>query len=527
MAATAIALAAVARMAWPGPGLAFVALVPWLSVLDRGVSLRRSVATGWLLAVAMQALIFRWFGDGLADYAGAPRILGLIAILALAPLLQPQLVLFAWARGLLGRLPVRWPLPVMAIASASLYVGSEWAVPKLFGDSLGHGLYASLSMRQGAQIAGVPGLTFVLLIANEFALAAARAFARPSGIRDRLLAVAPPAAVAIGLGVSLSAYGAVRLAQLERASGVGPSETVRIAIIQADISHYGRLREELGPYDAVRKILDTHFALSHEALARGPLDLIVWPETVYPTTFGTPKSEDGADLDREIAAFVMATGVPLIFGAFDAADAAEFNAAIVLEPDPETSGRVAFDAYHKARLFPLTERAPGFIEHTPLRALFHWVGNWQPGDGARAMDVDLPGGRRLRIAPLICYDAVDPALAMDAVRQGAELIVTLSNDSWFASGAGPGLHSMIAAFRSIETRRPQVRSTTTGISAVMDVSGTQRASLGVHESGILVEDVPIVRGAQRPSDVPARALGPICAAVGALSVGWAVRGFRR
>jgi apolipoprotein N-acyltransferase len=519
-------------MAWPGAALAFVALVPWLSVLDRGVSVRRSLASGWLLAVAMQALIFRWFGDGLADYADAPPALGLIAILAFAPLLQPQLMVFAWGRGLLGRLPERLPVPLLAIASASLYVGGEWAVPKLFGDTLGHGLYGSLSMRQGAEIAGVPGLTFVLLIANEYGLAAARAFARPSGMRDRLLAVAVPASVAIGLGVLLSVYGVVRLAQFERASKLEPSETVRVAIIQADISHYGRLREELGAYDAVRRILDTHFALSHEALARGPLDLIVWPETVYPTTFGTPKSEDGADLDREIAAFVVDTGVPLIFGAFDSADsvdsgdgadASEFNAAIVLEPDAKIPGRVGFDTYHKARLFPFTERAPGFIEHTPLRALFHWVGNWQPGEGARAMDVELADGRRLRIAPLICYDAVDPALAMDAVRQGAELIVTLSNDSWFASGDGPGLHSMIAAFRSIETRRPQVRSTTTGISSVMDIDGTQRASLGVHETGILVEDVSIARGAKPAAALPARAIGPICFAASALWVGWAVK----
>jgi apolipoprotein N-acyltransferase len=75
----------------------------------------------------------------------------------------------------------------------------------------------------------------------------------------------------------------------------------------------------------VRAILDARFALSDEALSRGPLDLLLWPETVYPTTFGAPKSEAGADFDREIGAFVASRAVPLVFGAYDVEDAREFK----------------------------------------------------------------------------------------------------------------------------------------------------------------------------------------------------------
>jgi apolipoprotein N-acyltransferase len=75
------------------------------------------------------------------------------------------------------------------------------------------------------------------------------------------------------------------------------------------------------------------------------------------------------------------------------------------------------------------------------------------------------------------------------VRRGAELLVTLSNDSWFASGGGPRLHLVVAAFRSIETRRPQFRVTNTGISAVIDASGERVATAGVHERKVLVGHV--------------------------------------
>jgi apolipoprotein N-acyltransferase len=113
-----------------------------------------------------------------------------------------------------------------------------------------------------------------------------------------------------------------------------------------------------------------------------------------------------------------------------------------------------------------------------------WLGAWQR-DGRQVVDLALRDGRTLRVAPLICYDAVYPDLAREEVRRGGELFVTLSNDSWFATGGGPRLHLVVSAFRSIETRRPQLRVTNTGISAVIDATGELVATAGVHERAAL------------------------------------------
>ena len=126
--------------------------------------------------------------------------------------------------------------------------------------------------------------------------------------------------------------------------------------MQANISHYDQLRADVGTYEAVRQILDAHFALSRDAL-RAKLDLLVWPETVYPTTFGSPKSEDGAAFDREIASFAAEPGVPLIFGAYEAEGGDEFNAAVFLEPRGAT-GR-ASTMYRKARALPAHRAGAG------------------------------------------------------------------------------------------------------------------------------------------------------------------------
>jgi apolipoprotein N-acyltransferase len=455
----------------------WVALVPWLLWLGRASRTRTVLLTSWFFDVAFTCAVFGWFARGIAAYADAPVWQGWLALALLAPVLQPQFITHALARNWLARRQLGW-LPV-ALASACVYVATEWALPKLFEDTLGHGLFPSRHLRQAADLAGAPGLTVAILLGNECVCAA-----------QRRRSLRPLLGLAL-LVAALFAYGELRVR--ETAARAASSPAVEAGLVQADISRYGALRAELGSYDAVRAILDAHFALSSEALERGPLDLLLWPETVYPTTFGAPKSDAGAAFDREIGAFVAATGVPLVFGAYDAEGGREYNAAVFLTP---TGGpRVEFDTYRKAQLFPLTERVPALFASERVRRMFPWLGAWQPGPGAQVVDLALRDGRTLRVAPLICYDAVSPDLAREEVRRGAELFVTLSNDSWFATGGGPRLHLVVSAFRSIETRRPQLRVTNTGISAVIDATGELVARAGVQERAALRGGVYPVRAA--------------------------------
>jgi len=448
--------------------------VPFLALLDRVRTLAGALVAALALCAGFALAVFAWFADALAAYTGAPRALALALLVLLAPLLQPQLVAFAATR---FAARARGGAPRAALAAACAWLAVEWVFPKLLGDTLGHGLHASAWLRQGADVAGTAGLTLALLLANEAGLAALRRRARAA------LTFAAIAAL-------LSGYGALRVRQLAAPPGEPP--LVRAALVQANVRDYAKLRDALGSFEAVRAILDTHFRLSAGALERERVDLLVWPETIYPTTFGAPKSEAGAVADRAIAAFAHGAGVPLVFGAYDAEDGAEYNAAVFLAPDGE--GRAGFTTYRKARLFPLTERVPAWLDGPALREALPWLGGWRAGTGAEVVPVQLADGRTLRVAPLICYDALDPEHAREAVRAGAELLLVLSNDSWFDADAGPNLHLVVSAFRSIETRRPQLRSTPSGISAAIDASGeiTARAPVGAREA--LVASLPAGRG---------------------------------
>ena len=476
-----------------GPALAFVALAPWLAALDAQRSLRGALFAAAALCFAYVALVLGWFAAAISAYTGVSAIGGWLALAALAPALEPQVFTLAAARFALRARGASGAAVVLG--SAGAWIATEWALPKLLGDSLGLALHPSAALRQGADLAGVSGLTLVVLLVNECARECAlRARGLPAGsdpagrpAKTRLRA-AVPLALGGALVAVLAGYGALRGRALD--AEIARAPRIRAALVQANIARYGALARELGTGGAVARILEAHFALSFEALARAPLDLVVWPETVYPTTFGAPKSEDGAAFDRAIAAFAARSGRPLVFGAHEADAAGEYNAAIFLEADG--AGRVSWDAYRKAAPFPLTERVPAWLDSRWLRERAPWLGSWRAGDGASTVSIALPRGGALRAAPLICYDALDASLARGAVREGAQLLLTLSNDSWFAQAGGPRLHLLVAAFRSIETGRAQLRAANTGISAAISARGEIVASLDTGERGALVAEAPLL-----------------------------------
>ncbi len=452
----------------------FFALVPWLLALDADRTTGASLRSGWMMSVAFAATVFGWFGVAVATYTGIGAGIGIVLLLAAAPLMQVQLLAFALVRQHVGRR--HGPL-LRAFAGAAAWTATEWLAPKLLDDTLGHGLFPSLALRQFADVGGAAGLTFLLVLCNE-ALAQAIVVAR--GHRGARAAW-QPLALAVAVPAALAAYGTVRLATLP----APPGEPLRVGMVQSNIVDYERLRREIGTYAVVRKVLDTHYGMSQEAIDLHRVDALLWSETVYPTTFAHPKSEDGAALDDEIRRFVDTVRVPLVFGTYDLDEAGEYNAAAIVEPG---TGLLGF--YRKTNPFPLTESVPAWLDGPRFRALLPWTGGWRAGDGARVFPLRLADGREIPVLPMICLDDVDSDLAIDGARLGAQVILGLSNDSWFTRyPVGADLHLAVAAFRSIETRMPQLRVTTNGISSAIDATGTVLAATAMDERRLLIGEV--------------------------------------
>ncbi|HEY8975075.1 MAG TPA: apolipoprotein N-acyltransferase, partial [Burkholderiaceae bacterium] len=476
--AAAVAAGALLAFAYARGGagwvLGFLALVPWLRALDVPGPLARTLLLAWAMTVAYTLAVFGWFGGAIGQFTQWGEPAGLALLLLAAPLFQPQILAFAIARRVAAREHGR---ARAAIVAAAAWVATEWAVPRLLGDTLGHGLYPSRLLRQAADLGGATGLTLALLLANE-AVAAALA-RRHAGRRAQLR----PLALAASVPALLAIYGAVALAGLPAPAG----KPLRVGLVQASIVDYERLRQEIGAANVVRRVLDTHFAMSYDAVERQHADAVLWSETVYPTTFGHPKSEAGAALDQEIRSIVNAAGVPFVFGTYDVDAAGEYNAAAFVEPN---HGLLGF--YRKTRLFPLTEYVPPWLDGPALRRWLPWAGTWKPGSGARLLPLRLADGREIPALPLICLDDVDPALAIDGARLGGQVILAMSNDAWFTRHPqGAALHEAVAAFRSIETRLPQFRVTTNGYSAVIDATGRVLAGTRMGAQALAVGDLPV------------------------------------
>ena len=456
--------------------LGFVALVPWLLALQACKTSLRALAAGIAMSIAFVGAAFGWFGFAIGEFTGLGSASGWLILLLAAPLLQPQVLAFALVRHLIGQ---RHGAMLRALAAACAWVGCEWLWPKLLGDTLGHGLYPSLPLRQLADLSGAAGITFVLLLINEGIAAAIRQ--RNAGPR----AWSRPLLVIAMLAIAWLGYGSWRAATI--AAHASEGEPLRVALVQTNIVDYERLRRERGAYAVVREVLDTHFAMSRAAVEQEHADALLWSETVYPTTFAHAKSEDGAALDQEIVDFVASVRTPLVFGSYDIDATGEYNAAAFLAPDGRLLGM-----YRKANPFPLTEYVPAWLDGPRFRRWLPWTGSWQRGDGARVFPLQLADGREIPVQPLICLDDVDTMLAIDGARLGAQAIVGMSNDSWFSAHAqGAQLHLAVAAFRSIETRLPQFRVTANGISAAIDPAGTRVATTAIGEPALLTVSMPI------------------------------------
>ena len=120
-----------------------------------------------------------------------------------------------------------------------------------------------------------------------------------------------------------------------------------------------------------------------------------------------------------------------------------------------------------------------FGEYMPFSDYFPWllelnpnVGGFKAGAEAEVFQFpQLNQGASLGVAPLICYEDVIPGPGAEATRAGAEVLVNLTNDAWFGDSIAPNQHHLIASFRAIENRRYLLRSTNTGLTAIVDPFG--------------------------------------------------------
>ncbi|NMC70553.1 MAG: apolipoprotein N-acyltransferase [Myxococcales bacterium] len=259
------------------------------------------------------------------------------------------------------------------------------------------------------------------------------------------------------------------MAEIDRARDDAPS--LRLAVVQAGRARTGWTPPPPDP-DGLARYQRLTAAVEREA---GPVDLAIWPEKAYPF----PLRADARHDDRPDHARRIRRGFagPLLFGAdtVDPRTRSVGNSAALLLPDGTL--RVVYD---KVRLIFWSERLPGWLER-----LAGGPRRYRPGARLDPLRLALPDPRRpdrIRRAALgtfICFEATFPEHVRALVARGANLLVNLSDDSWFGDTAEPEQHLAQAVFRAIESRRDLVRAAGSGVSAFVTATGEIERRAGV------------------------------------------------
>jgi apolipoprotein N-acyltransferase len=497
--------------------IAVLAALFALVMVPRGVDAARPPPLD--AAAIVLAFGVGWFGAGLAWLYNSMHVYGGMA----APLAAAAVVVFAvylasfpaLATWLSCRLSARAGPVALALALAGTWTLSEIARGWLFSGfpwlAIGYaqldGPLDRLAPLGGVYAVGAAATLVAALVAA--AGVASRPRAVLAGTTALLVLVA---SIAVPRGTWTDPYG----------------EPLAVRLVQGNIEQEMKFRPE--------KLLPTmqQYATLIEAADEA---LIVLPETAWTVPWSsTPES-----IARRIEAHVrrghaVSIGLPLPAAQRDTAgsavdalvaratfDAGIANSVLTLLPDPAAPSGIATHRYDKQHLVP-------FGEFIPLG--FRWFVNLMDiplGDFARGTANQPPlevGGQR--IAFNICYEDLfgEELIGMLHGERPASILANVSNIAWFGDSHALPQHLQISRMRTLETGRPMLRSTNTGVTAAIAADGTVIARMPTYTTGALSVTVQGMAGLTpyaRLGNWPAAIVALLLVAVAA----WTARGAAR
>jgi len=469
-----------------GP-VAFVALVPWLTLVRAPVSRRRRYLAAYVggvafflpavqwMRVAHPAMYVSWLG--LAVFLPLFWVVGLALLRRLDRIPGVPLALsfpVVWVAMEYTRAHFPTGFDFLAHVGLLQKVGFGWYF-------LGYAQHDFLPLVQLADLGGVYAVSAVVAAVNGV-------------VADWVMRRgAKPIAATAGTAVVFAAavgYGFVRLNH--PAFETGPV----VAAVQGSVPQFQKNTDG-------RSLGQVYAALHLRAVLADPRpDLVLWPETCFPAEWLAATGPAPPEFARQVAACRAAFAregwqVPVLLGLgcteWDAGELWKYNSALLL-----TAAGLEVGRYDKIHLVP-------FGEYVPFRGTFPWLQAFTPYEGDYScrpggrwtrFPVASADGRRFTFGCLICYEDSDPSLARRyAVPAGDEpavsFLVNLSNDGWFDGTEEHEQHLAICRFRAVECRRSVVRAVNMGISAVIDPDGRVVASLPKQVEGVVAAAVPI------------------------------------
>ncbi len=470
--------------------LGAVALLPLLlAVLSPGAVARprywrESAGVGYLAGVLWYGLNCYWIFQTMHVYGGLGAAVSVGITLLYSLILGLYFALFAGLVAVVrtagGRL--LWA----ACAVPVLWVAVEYVAAHLTcvpWDQLGYAVVDNLWLTRLAPWTGVYGLSFVLAGLNVVCLGMFYARSR----RRRLRFASATLMVLCGLEFGALLPRAPQEAG-SRAVLVQPNLLVGANMVDDNdwvdrpgkpswTTHTGAYLRLSGqtctPY--LMGLPETNATVAHRAcLGPTPATLVVWPESPSPFRTWDPRFQ------LLLGRLAVDTGATTVVGApsIDAQNRV-YNGAIVTRPNGGREGE-----YDKIHLVPWGEYTPFARFFSFAGTLTQNVGLFTPGRERNVFS--LPDGHTMGI--FICYEAVFADEIRHFAKNGAQVLVNISDDGWYGDTSAPWQHLNMARMRAIENDRWIVRDTNSGVTAAIDPLGRVTQSMPRHTLGALAVD---------------------------------------
>ena len=251
----------------------------------------------------------------------------------------------------------------------------------------------------------------------------------------------------------------------------------QVSMVQANISQHDKWRREFRqPTLALYKNLsEPHWQTS---------ELVIWPEAAIPMYY-----QYANDFLDQMAAqatkyqSALLTGIPSrdTYSDLDSSSDNRYNSII-------TIGN-ANGVYHKQNLVPFGEYIPFANLLGNVLAFFELPASTMHAGNADQTPLTI---QQWQSKPLICYEIVYPSLAAKAAAV-SDVLITVSNDSWFGGSIGPLQHLQMAQMRALENGRYVLRSTGSGVSAIINPAGQILARSEQFEQTVLTGEFKLMQ----------------------------------
>ncbi|QKZ06918.1 apolipoprotein N-acyltransferase [Pseudomonas eucalypticola] len=464
----------ITRPGWPGNLLAVaagaltpLALAPFniwpLSLLSlallylglRGLGPRQAAGRGWCYGFGLFGAGTSWIYVSIHNFGGASVLLAGLLMLAFSMAVALFFALPAW-------LWARWLRRNEAPLADALAFGSLWVAQEAFRGWFLTGfpwLYAGYSQLD-APLAGLAPVGGLWLVSFVLALSAAllcnlhRLRQRKGALAGALVLLAGP--WLIGQGLKHHAW----------TEPLG--QPLSVAAVQ------GNIEQEM-KWDPAQ--VDAQLALYRDmTFTAKRTDLIIWPETAVPILMDN--AQGYLDMMGNFASSrnsALITGVPI--RQLVRHEKKYFNGITVTGQGDGT--------YLKQKLVPFGEYVP---LQDMLRGLIAFF-DLPMSDFARGpADQALLQAKGYAIAPFICYEVVYPEFAAGEAAR-SDLLLTISNDTWFGTSIGPLQHLQMAQMRALEAGRWMIRATNNGVTALINPYGEITEQIPQFQKGILYGEV--------------------------------------